>query len=139
TIKLADGTTAKGYHLGDFAEAFARFLPATGIPDRNPVTTCGNIEELPALQPSPPPTPLLSETADSANNDGVGYEVPPEGSLHSHWPPDCAAWLRVAQQVLDGDFNDCDRSTRESVMTGLRSLPYPLAQRALERLRANGS
>lgn len=52
-----------------------------------------------------------------------------------HLPPDCAPWLHVAKQVLADEFYECDRSTRESVTTGLRSIAHPLCQRAIEKLR----
>lgn len=49
--------------------------------------------------------------------------------------PDCAPWLHVAKQVLSGEFDGCDRSTRESLTIGLRSIPHPVCRRAWERLR----
>jgi hypothetical protein len=51
-------------------------------------------------------------------------------------PPDQAAWLPVARQVLAGEFDGCDRSTRESLTIGLRSIQHPDCRRALDRLRA---
>jgi hypothetical protein len=35
---------------------------------------------------------------------------------------------------LAGEFSGCDRSTRESLVIGLRSIPHPLPRRALEHL-----
>jgi hypothetical protein len=52
-----------------------------------------------------------------------------------HLPADCAPWLHVAKQVLADEFHDCDRSTRESLNIGLRSIAHPLCQRAIEKLR----
>jgi len=52
-----------------------------------------------------------------------------------HLPPDCAPWLHVAKQILTGEFDGCDRSTRESLNIGLRSIAHPLCQRAVEKLR----
>jgi hypothetical protein len=48
--------------------------------------------------------------------------------------PDCVPWIHVARQVLDGEFDDCDGSTRESVTIGLRSIRHPLCVRAMEHL-----
>lgn len=48
--------------------------------------------------------------------------------------PDCVPWLNVAKQVLAGEFDGCDDSTRESLAIGLRSIPHPACQRALKRL-----
>ena len=49
--------------------------------------------------------------------------------------PDCAPWLRVAWQILDGQFEGCDGSTRESLTIGLRNIRHPLCERALVRLK----
>jgi hypothetical protein len=51
--------------------------------------------------------------------------------------PDCAAWLYVARQILAGEFDGCDNSTRESLTIGLRSISHPLANRSLEKLNFN--
>lgn len=51
--------------------------------------------------------------------------------------PDCAAWLYVARQILAGEFDGCDNSTRESLTIGLRSISHPLARRSLEKLKNN--
>jgi hypothetical protein len=45
--------------------------------------------------------------------------------------PDCAPWVYVARQVLDGEFDGVDRSTRESLIIGLRNIQHPLCRRAL--------
>ncbi len=47
-------------------------------------------------------------------------------------PPDQAVWLYTARQILAGEFDGCDRSTRESLTIGLRSIEHPLARRAFE-------
>jgi hypothetical protein len=49
-------------------------------------------------------------------------------------PADQAAWLHTARQILAGEFDGCDRSTRESLTIGLRAVEHPLCRRALERL-----
>ncbi|HVR37368.1 MAG TPA: hypothetical protein VMS21_16150 [Methylomirabilota bacterium] len=46
-----------------------------------------------------------------------------------------AAWLHVARQVLAGEFDGADFSTRESLRRGLRTLPHPAAMAALAKLR----
>jgi hypothetical protein len=48
---------------------------------------------------------------------------------------DCARWLPVARQILAGEFDGCDGSTRESLTIELRSIQHPICQRALERLK----
>jgi hypothetical protein len=53
--------------------------------------------------------------------------------------PDCAPWLAVAQQILAGEFDGCDRSTRESLSIGLRSISHPACGRALMRLQTHVS
>jgi hypothetical protein len=53
--------------------------------------------------------------------------------------PDQIPWLHVARQVLAGEFAGADRSLRESLVIGLRSIPHPLARRAFERLGAKSS
>jgi len=54
-------------------------------------------------------------------------------------PADSAAWLHVAWQVLDGQFDNCDTSTRQSLMIGLRSIANPLARRSLDKLNSNSA
>ena len=49
--------------------------------------------------------------------------------------PDCAAWLPVARQILAGEFVGADSSTIASLNIGLRSIPHPLCQRAMELLK----
>lgn len=51
------------------------------------------------------------------------------------WPKDSITWRLISECVLDGQFDDADKSTRESVEIGLRSIKHPVAQRAVERLR----
>jgi hypothetical protein len=51
--------------------------------------------------------------------------------------PDCAPWLHVARQILAGEFDGCDNSTRESLTIGLRSIAHPLARRSLGKLNSN--
>ncbi|MBI4664448.1 MAG: hypothetical protein HY735_37120 [Verrucomicrobia bacterium] len=50
--------------------------------------------------------------------------------------PDCVTWLHIARQILAGEFEGCDKSTRESLAFGLRSIGHPLARCALGRLGA---
>lgn len=75
TIKLATSETAKGYHLEDFSEAFARFLPDTPFSNRNPVTTLANIDDYAISQPSPAKDGLRIENATLPNENGPGYGV----------------------------------------------------------------
>lgn len=49
-------------------------------------------------------------------------------------PEDQAPWLHVARQVLAGEFNGADWSTRESLTIGLRSIRHSVCRQALERL-----
>ncbi|MHB8521012.1 MAG: TubC N-terminal docking domain-related protein [Limisphaerales bacterium] len=51
-------------------------------------------------------------------------------------PPDQRPWLHVARQILAGEFAGCDRSTRESLTIGLRSIRHPTCREALARLTA---
>ena len=50
-------------------------------------------------------------------------------------PADCAPWLHVARQVLEGEFDGCDRSTAESLTIGLRRIEHPRCREALARLQ----
>lgn len=45
-----------------------------------------------------------------------------------------AAWVHIAKQILAGEFQGADSSTRKSLSIGLRSIKHPDCQRALERL-----
>ena len=60
------------------------------------------------------------------------HDFPPEAS--DHLPPDQAAWLPVARRILLGEFDGCDRFTRESLTSGLRSVRYRDCERALARI-----
>ena len=54
-------------------------------------------------------------------------------------PPDQRAWLHVCQQVLDGEFDNADRSTVASVTIGLNPLVavgITEAVAAMERLES---
>jgi hypothetical protein len=53
-------------------------------------------------------------------------------------PPDQAPWLHVAKQVLAGEFDGADGSTRESITIGLRSIAHPVCRQALQRLGVHG-
>ncbi len=75
TIKLSDGTTAKGYHREMFNEAFARYLPDTHPSKRNPVTMPVNIDDSAVSETSPPETGLRMENVSLTNKNGVGYGV----------------------------------------------------------------
>lgn len=45
--------------------------------------------------------------------------------------PDQVPWLHVSRQILAGEFDGADKSTRESLRIGLRSIAHPLCQQAL--------
>ena len=49
-------------------------------------------------------------------------------------PRDCAPWLHISRQVLAGEFDGCDRSTRASLTIGLISIAHSLCRRAVEHL-----
>ena len=46
-------------------------------------------------------------------------------------------WLHVARQVLAGEFDGADISTRDSLSIGLQSIQHPLCQQALNRTHSN--
>lgn len=50
---------------------------------------------------------------------------------------DCIPWLHVARQILAGEFEGCDDSTRASLVIGLRNIRHPLCVQALARLHLN--
>jgi len=53
-----------------------------------------------------------------------------------HLTDDCVPWLHVARQVIEGEFDAVmDNSVRGSLVIGLRSVPHPVCQRALARLK----
>jgi hypothetical protein len=85
TIKLPDGTTAKGYHREMFNEAFARYLPPSPSPNRNPVTMPKNIDDSVFSETSPAKDGLRIENQEIANNDaeGDGVTVQKAGTVDS--------------------------------------------------------
>lgn len=75
TIKLSDGSTAKGYHRDMFNAAFERYLPQPPASNRNPVTMPENIGDSSLSETSPAMFGLRIAKATLANKDGGGYEV----------------------------------------------------------------
>jgi hypothetical protein len=57
-----------------------------------------------------------------------------EAQTH-YLPADCAPWLHVARQVLEGEFEGADRSMVESLTIGLRHIEHPRCRQALARLQ----
>ncbi|MFZ1072133.1 MAG: DUF3631 domain-containing protein [Verrucomicrobiia bacterium] len=85
TIKLADGETAKGYHREMFDDAFARYLPQSPLPKRQPVTMPENIDDSVLSEPSPANGGLRIENHEIANNEaeGDGVTVQKAGTVES--------------------------------------------------------
>ena len=75
TIKLPDGTTAKGYHREMFNEAFERYLPKSPFPKRNPVTVPENIGDFALSETSPAKDGLRIENDEIANKKAEGDGV----------------------------------------------------------------
>jgi len=49
--------------------------------------------------------------------------------------PDRAPWLHIARQILNGEFDNADASTIESLTIGLRTMiQHPHCRAAMERL-----
>lgn len=53
-------------------------------------------------------------------------------------PPDQAAWIPVARQILAGEFAGADGSTRDSITIGLRRIKHPVCEAALRLLWPDG-
>jgi hypothetical protein len=50
--------------------------------------------------------------------------------------PSCAPWLHISRQIVEGEFDGADGSTRQSLRIGVRNIAHPACRRALERLDA---
>jgi hypothetical protein len=50
--------------------------------------------------------------------------------------PDCAPWLHISRQIIHGEFDGADSSTRASLTIGLRGIAHPICRDALKRLGA---
>ena len=72
TIRVGD-STAKGYDMADFSDAFSRYLPGNGLPKGNKVTTPVNIEESSGFQEVTTQACDVSENEVSANK-GAGCD-----------------------------------------------------------------
>ena len=89
-------------------------------------------------------SPLAREIQQRPNSEaresvqGVTSHPSEPSEITPMLPPDQAAWLPVARQVLDGEFDGADSSTRDSVTIGLRSIRHPNCQAALIRLWPDG-
>jgi putative DNA primase/helicase len=81
TIKLADASTAKGYHRAMFDEAFARYLPQPPVPKRHPVTLSENVEDSAISVTSPANGGLRIESGEIAIKDTEGDAV----TLQTAW------------------------------------------------------
>ena len=75
TIKLPNGSTAKGYHREMFNEAFDRYLPKSPVPKRNPVTMPENIGDFAFSETSPAKDGLRIENDDIPNKNAEGDAV----------------------------------------------------------------
>jgi len=54
-------------------------------------------------------------------------------------PPDQAAWLPVARDVIAGKYRKCDSSTRESLTIGMRGIDHPDCRAAVKKLNPEES
>ncbi len=91
TIRLADGTTPKGYHRDDFEDAWARFLPETSHENASSATTAQPSQK--RASPDPPHEPHVADTKQAANPHGyadvadVADQLALDGLEHIHKPP----------------------------------------------------
>ena len=51
------------------------------------------------------------------------------------WTESAADWDAVAKQVMAGEFDGCDNSTRDALTTGLRGFYSERAKAALAKLK----
>jgi hypothetical protein len=111
------------------------------VPQRLPLRAPASVRVVWKLERNPSPAPIEPPPADYCPlAPTVEAERSPPAPLSPFEPcftPEQAAWLPVARQVLDGEFEGCDRSTRESLTIGLRSIPHPHCQQALIRLQSH--
>jgi hypothetical protein len=74
TIRVGD-STAKGYDIGDFSDAFSRYLPGNALAEGNIVTSPVNIGENADFQKVTTGADDASENTVLANKDGGCYVV----------------------------------------------------------------
>jgi putative DNA primase/helicase len=74
TIRVGD-STAKGYDMAGFSDAFSRWLPGNRLLKGNKVTLSANIEESPLFQKVTAQACDVSENGVSANKDAGCYVV----------------------------------------------------------------
>lgn len=81
-------------------------------------------------------------TPSEPSETDLPVALPPTGKQASEpsefLPPDQAPWLPVARQILDGEFEGADGSTRESLTIGLRSIQNPVCASAIKCLWPGG-
>lgn len=53
-------------------------------------------------------------------------------------PADEAPWFHIAKQVMAGEFDGADGSTRDSLTIGLRSIQHPVCAAAIKHLWPDG-
>ena len=90
---------------------------------------------------------LTGSGIDIADDIRAAPVLPATKDITRHWPDGSppapaagrggteAAWLHVAKQVLAGEFEGANASTRATLTIGLRNIPHPAARAALERLK----
>jgi hypothetical protein len=96
------------------------------------------VHVFPSIDQVPPAWRDVVENWHPAKEPPKGAHVPTQGLLDG-LPPGQAVWLQHARQILDGVFDGCDQSTRESLVIGLRGIQHPLCQKASARLDAGGN
>jgi len=92
----------------------------------------GRVAEPVATRPTPPPAVPVATPRPAVTERPQQPRPEPAAAI----PPDCLPWLRVAEQVLAGEFDGCDRSTRQSLTYGLEAVAHPDCRRALAQLKA---
>ena len=77
--------------------------------------------------------PDTSHFDDPCAADGVEWPVT-ERARTARLEADQKPWVHIARRVVQGEFAGADRSTRDSLVIGLKSLDHPLCRQALTYL-----
>ena len=101
-----------------------------------------------AVEANPPtPEPILAESIQvSCATEPELCREPDVAEVLPHFTagepsgllPDQLPWLPVAKRILLGEFEGADRSTRQSLAFGLKSIRHPVCEAALARIKALG-
>jgi Protein of unknown function (DUF3631) len=104
-----DGAPHRGYAFAWFGEAFSRYLPSEGLPNRNPVTNADGTGTSDLFQSVTSTQTVTVEKCEKSNNDGLSYGVTVverEKGEEAHSEPESPSGAEVLGRAPPGERCD---------------------------------